>query len=254
MDDDHSVRLEAEWTRPKRSLDLVEIHKRFVKSLDEELQGAAKDSLSIEDLPSGWSAVLYTMSDKRRLLVGFLLAPGSTLFCLFRIHFQPGHSEDPRDVIKLITSSFRIHEGETVPWVLYDMSLIMPSDFRLASTKLEAGRKLLVFQWRLRKFYTWYFSLADIMLRDRTLGEWSADFLNASKEIKGPKFVPSDNDGMHVRHGWPHFIGHSDEIGRLCFRYKIGYRHDAENNRIILWVYNYRKLKDLEKIAHVSTD
>ncbi len=247
LEDDYALRLEAEWTRPRRPPDLRKVESRFSRA-SKRLVRAAKRTDRLDDVLPGGPAFLYTMPDGAKLLTAFLSASESTLSCFLRIHFQPDDRETPRAVLSLIATGFRAHVGATVPWSLYDISIELPSDFRLVSTSLQAGRKLLVFQWRLRRFYIWHFSLANILLRDRTLEEWAAEFLNSFKGIRGPTFIPGANGTVLARRRWPYVVGHFEEIGRWCFRYQAKCVHDPKRNRVILWAYNYRRPEDVEKI------
>ena len=182
------------------------------------------------------------------MLTAYFLGPRSALFSFFRVHFGPDDKESDKEMLKLITTSFRIHREGVIPWALYDVSFELPSDFRLVNTSLQAGRKLLIFHWRLRRLYLWYFSLADILLKERRLEEWAAAFLNSYKGIKGPTFAPGADGEIRVKRSWRRRLGHFEEIGRLCFRYHVRAIRDPEKNRVILLVFNYRKARDLEKI------
>ena len=59
-------------------------------------------------------------------------------------------------------------------------------------------------------------------------------FLNSSKEIKGVTFAVGDDgevQAQRMRLRYP--LGHSEELGRLCFRYKVWGVHDAEASTIL---------------------
>lgn len=249
LEDDYSVRLEAEWTRPKRPVNLKKTRDRAARAA-KPLAAAATHKRELSATGSAHSVVLYTMPDKSTLLTAFLSPPGSTLFCLLRLHSGPEDRDDPAVVLKLIAGSFTVHRGDTVPWAVYDISMELPVDFRLASTSLEAGRKLFVFEWRLRRLYVWHFSLADILLKGRAPEQWAAEFLNAFKGIPGPVFSPGVGGEIEARRPLLHFLGQFEEIGRRCFRYRAQCIHNKETNRITLWVYNYRHPDDLEKLPH----
>jgi hypothetical protein len=247
FEDDCTLRMEAEWIRPPRRLDIGKIQKRYGKAA-KKLTRAALKSYQCEDAPAGWSAFVYELPGGERLLTAFFLTPDFSLFNFVRIRFGPQDTEDEEDVLKLVAASFRTHQEGEVPWALYDISIALPSDFRLLSTSIQAGRKLLVFQWRLRRFFLWHFSLADILLKQQKLEEWAAEFLNSFKGIKGPTFAAGHDGEIIGRRKWGHRLGHFEEIGRLCFRYCAKAIHDSEKNRVVLWVFNYRKAQDLEKI------
>src|SRR5690606_32699317 len=95
----------------------------------------------------------------------------------------------PRYVFNNLAASFTLHTGDKVPWVFYDLAFEVPRDFKFFRSRLQAGRKLMTFQWEKRKLYLWYFSLADQLLRKHdSIGEAMAVFLNTFPELKGPDF------------------------------------------------------------------
>jgi len=252
FEDDYTLRMEAQWVRPPKRLNVNTIQKRYGKAA-KKLTRAALKSTQCKGLPSGWSAFLYELPGERRLVTAYLLVPGSALFGFFRIHFGPEDKESELEVLRRIAASFRIHREGMIPWALYDISFELPSGFRLINTSLQAGRKLLIFEWRLRRLYLWYFSLADILLKEQKLEEWAAAFLNAYKGIKGPTFAPGADGEIRVKRSWRRRLGHFEEIGRLCFRYHVRAVRDIEKNRVILRVFNYRKTQDLEKLPEGLT-
>ena len=253
FEDEYSLRMEVEWIRPRKALEMDSIHKRYGKSA-RRIARIAEKSSECPNLPSGWSASLYELPEERRLLTAYYLAHESSLFGFFRIHFGPEDAERHRDILKLLTSSFRVHEGPVVPWATYDVSFELPADFKLAATSLQAGKKALIFHWRLRRFYIWFFSLATILLKGQMLEEWAAAFLNAYKGIKGPRFIPGIEGGIEAKRLWRHRLGHFEEIGRLCFRYHARAIHDREKDRVVLWVFNYRTSEDLSIIPASLTE
>ena len=247
VEDEFSVRLEAEWMRHKGSLDYGKVRRRFDKTA-QKLTKRAKAVKEIRRLPSQWTAFRYNI-DSDRLMLGFFLAADSSFFFLVRIYFDAQATENAQDILRLIVDSFQLHAGETIPWSMYDMQIELPSDFRLASTSLETGRKLLVFQWRLRRLLVWWVSFASIALKDSALEEWVAAFLNKSKKVKGLRFFPgSDGQVQSKRKALRHPFRHSEEIARMCFRYQARCLHDERKNQIRFYVYQYRKEEDLRRL------
>lgn len=246
MEDECAVRLELEWTRPSRKVSASTLQARFAKSSG-ELGKVALTTDAVDSLPPGWSAVLYTMPEKRIFIIAFWLSPDGGFFGFFKLHFEKSGRTKPLRILHAIAETFVLHDTPHVPWDLYDISLTLSRDFRLVRTSLQAGRKLLVFQWRLRKLFIWQFSLADLLLKDKTMAEWAAEFLNSFKELPGPVFEAGENDIIIGRkRRYP--FGHYEDIGRLCLKYKVGCVRLPEKNAILLAVFNYRRQADLNKI------
>ncbi len=244
LEDDYAVRLEAEWTRPRQALDLERIRKRFAKAT-KQTHDSAVATHPVENLPTGWNAYLYDMPEGLRLVSAFYLAPKSALFCYFNVHFAADDKGNPQRTLRGLTETLTYHDGDIIPWAVYDMSLDLPAAFRLASTTFQAGRKLMIFEWRLRRFYVWLFSLADMLLKEQQPAEWVADFLNSYKGIKGPIFHSRNDGRVHYKRARRYPFGHFEEIGRMCYLYRADFRYDTDRNQILLSVLNYRRHADL---------
>lgn len=245
LEDDYNVRLEIEWTRPHAKLNLDRVRKRYAKKARGVERHATK-SFEYRGLPSGWGAHLYTMPDGFELLSAYYLSPQSEVCVWFRGHFSDKDPEDPEEVLKLLTGC-EVRTAGMVPWSVFDIQFEVPAKFRLLRTSFHAGRKELTFQWQLRKYRLWFFSLAEIILRDHDMLEWVVDFLTKSKDIKGPKFV-IENGGIHAKRRLRYPIGHNEEIGRMCFQYKIDCVHLEKENQIALSIFQYRRKSDLKQL------
>lgn len=248
MEDDCSVRLEAEWTRPRERIQIERVRERYAKVAG-QLRLAAASAESIPGLPPGWDGQLYAMPDRRHLAAAFYLAPGNRLFACFRLHFESASRREPPRVLRRLAESFRIHDGPAVPWALFDVSFRLRPEWRLAGTTLVAGRKVLVFEWRLRRLHLCFFPLADVVLRDRSLEDWVVEFLNRHyRAIRGPTFARGLAGGIVARRSRAYPLGHFEEVGRWCFRYAVHARRDPGRNAIALAVFNYRSPSDLAMI------
>ena len=245
MEDDYAKRLELEWLRLPSRVRLDTVHQRYAKA-SRQLAQAARETAALKDAPQGWTAFLYRLPEERRLLTLYHLAV--TRFYFFSLHFDATDKEDPAALLRLITSSFRSHARGLIPWECYDLAIQLNSDFKLAEKTFVAGRKALVFTWRLRRLYVWLFSLADLALKGRPAAEWAADYLHTLKGLRAVRFV-ARKDGALVAQRPRFRLAHADELSRLCFRYRLGVRHLPERNQIFLWVYHYRRARDLEKLA-----
>jgi len=243
MEDDVSIRLELEWTISSRKINPERMrtqYERLTRSLSDQTISADQ----FTGLAAGWSAVLYTMHDRRRFITAMFLDQPRKLIAVFKLHFEAGSRRDPARLLDLIIASLVFRDQGILPWRVYDVAFDLSHEWRLVRTSFLAGRKFFVFEWRLRRLYVWFISLADLALKDRALSDWSADFLNQNKQIKGPVFY---TDGARIkarRHGGFRF-GHFEEIGRATLQYEIRSRHDTAANHIRLAVMNYRNPSDL---------
>ena len=244
MEDDASICLEMEWMRPARPMDIAAIRKRYAKSAH-ELNTLAERTVALEGLPEGWACVQHQMPGKRSLIVAYWPAPRSRFFCVLRLHFGAIGPRKPARVARVLAESFQLHENGLVPWECFDVALRVSRRFRLVHTALEAGRKLLVFEWRLRRLYLWQFSLADLLLKGRDVAAWAVEFLEQQKGIHGVKFAADPHGGITCRRDRRYPIGHFEEIGRWCFRYQAECRHRPERNTVELLLYHYRSEADL---------
>ncbi len=249
VEDEYSVRLEAEWLQLRHRPEIDNVRDRYAKAA-KALSKGALSSRQLDSLPEGWVAFVYEMPEKHRLVTGFVVASGAPVFLFLKVHFAPEDKEQPTEVMRLIARSFTVHNRGLLPWRVFDVDLETPADFKLIRTVFQAGRKEFSFQWRFRRLHFWQISFADIILRDKTLEEWAATEINAGRQARGRIFSPGATPGELVtrRNRW-HPLGHYDEIGRGCFRYLARCHHDTGANLVLIWCFNYRFAGDLEKLA-----
>lgn len=262
IEDEFAVRLEAEWIRPRRPLDMQNILERYELAA-KKLTMRADHSRKIENLPDGWHATNYALSEvlpnkkarnlrvaKHWLVTGFYLAPGSKFFCFVILHFLPQDKEDPVKIMKLVASEFREHsDRQIVPWQLFDIAFELPRDFLLENTLFDVGAKLMIFRWRLRRFYLWHLSCADMFLKkDVNVAEWVCAYINDSRVVRGGAFHVAADGRIVWKRKRRHIVAHRDEIARWCFVYEVRYRVDRDRNQLIFWVFNHRKPDDLKVI------
>jgi len=243
LEDDYSDRLEVEFVRLKHRPEIDAVRKRYDRAAKNLVKNAG-EAREVEGLPQGWNAFVYSFSDERKLAIAFVRLPQSSLFAFFKIHFSRDDDEPPRQVVRTLTESFVSCEKGLIPWQVYDVDLEIPAEFTLISTTFQAGRKMFVFQQRMRRLIIWQVSLADLALRTQNQAEWATTLLNSCKLLRGPKFVAVDNE-VRTRRSKGHPLGHYDEIGRWCFSYSFRIEHDQSQNRLYLWVLNHRNRADL---------
>ena len=245
LDDDFSPRLELEWTLCDTTIDSSKVQKNFQKQAKEITEKATR--IRKLDAPSDdWTAHEYSMEGGRTLIVAYIVPPEKDMpFALFKLHFDSHSKEVPALTFYTISKSFRFYHDGIVPWAFYDVNMSLDSRFRLTASSLQAGRKTLCFEWRLRRLFVWFFSLADIALREKTLAEFSADFLNRTKLLPVPLWSPNGSEEIKYRRHRLFFMGQFEEIGRMCFRYSATLHHFPQLNQIAIVVYNYRNTNDL---------
>lgn len=246
--DDFSRRLDFEWINARRRIKMEVIRRRYDK-IASAMSAAGAQAENIDDLPCGWSACLYSMPDGKRLLAAFRLVPESNFFCLLKIHFENASKREADRIVRRIAGTFRIYEHGLAPWAVYDVAFQLRKDFRLAATSFQAGRKMLVFEWRLRRLYLMFFSLADILLQNQTMEKWCAGYLNGFKAVAGVKFAEGREGEIIALHNWWRFFGNVEPVVRGCLRYKAWCRLIPEKNQIFLGVFNFSRQKDLAFLA-----
>jgi len=248
MEDSLGRRLEFEWTRAIKPIAPGIPAKRHAKWAG-ALADKALERGAVDGLAHGWQGFLYTMPDRHHMVTALYRSDDGRFFGLLRLHFEESGRRKPARILRDLANSFTLHHEDLVPWQFYDVAFRVGRDFWVVSTSFKAGQKLMVFQRRLRKLYLWHFSLADLLLKDRSPAEWAAEFLNRCKDIRGPRFAPGEGGSIVARRAWRYPIGHMDEIGRLCHRYSAACAPIPGKNMIVLAVYNYRARGDLHQLA-----
>jgi hypothetical protein len=266
LEDEYSVRVEAEWIRAKHRLKLDGIMERYVKA-SKPLTLKSVDHKEIGGLPEGWHATRFVMKEtdaengsrrltvtRHELVTAFYMNPQTSLFCCVLLHSSQGDGEDSVETIKLLASTFQDHDGsKLIPWVLFDIGFSLSSDFALEKASFDIGCKKMVFKWKSRHLYLWHFSCADIFLKDeKTPAHWSSGYLNSFSGIHGPVFYPDNAGNIAWRRRRPFLFGHRTEIARMCHRYKTGWHLDEAENRLVVWVFNYRREDDLKMVDSAS--
>ena len=251
LEDDFGPRLELDWTTPRSASETERFRKRsleFIKIIDEK----SRSVTALGELPAEWTAHLYRMEDSSYLATAYMVpsAPGDP-FVFFRIHFSKGTPEIPEACCRKVLKSFSWTAKGPAKWSFYDIDFTLDRDFRLVSTSLLAGQKLLAFEWKLRRLFIWHFSLADYITKDSTPAAWCADFLNKFKMLPAPRWQAVDATTITATRKKLYFLGQFEEIGRLCYKYKAFCQPIPEQNAIRLVVYNYRSNKDLLKLEPI---
>jgi len=249
LEDDANPRLELDWFSTASDVSRDKVQKRCQKQ-SRALTAAAEKVLEIDGLGNEWTAHEYRLPEAAVLVIGYCLpSPEGRPFAFFRLHFPVGHAESPGVTFRAVAQSFSWWKTGIAPWAFYDVAFWLSRDCHLASTALQAGRKMLAFEWRWRRLFIWHFSLADYILRTQTAAEWCRDFLNSCKFLPVPKWRVDDQGKLAYQRRRLYCLGHFEEIGRFCFQYQAVCRHLPEQNQIVLWVIHYRRQTDLQHLA-----
>lgn len=247
LEDDFALRLQADWVRLRRLPDGAGVRRRFEKAAA-GLTRQATAVTAVSNLPGHWTGLVYELPDRRRLLILFTLAAAARTFVFLQVHFGPEDEETPAALAQLLATSLVVYGDLPVPWEVYDVSIELPSGFRLVSSRLEAGRKMFLFSWRLRRLLLWQCALADRVLRERTAAAWAAELLNRCPELKGPRFGAAADGEVTIGRSRLYPFGHIEEIVRWCRGYTVQWRHDEAANTLYLWVFSWRRARDVDQL------
>lgn len=246
--DDFSRRLDLEWLDARRPIRIDVVRQRYDK-IASSMSAAGAGAERLEDMPGGWSACLYSMPDGKRLMAAFLLGPEKNFFCLLKMYFENAGKREAERIVRRIAGTFRLYEHGLAPWAVYDIDFQLQKDFRLSSTSFQAGQKLLIFEWKLRRLYLWFFSLADILLKKQPVAEWCAGYLNGFKMISGARFSAAGDGEILASSQWWRLFGNVEPATRGCLRYKAWCRLIPGKNQVFLGVFNYRREEDISFLA-----
>jgi hypothetical protein len=254
IEDSADVRMEAEWSRRGAAAGAARIARRHARHAA-RLAALAARSAPLAGAPAPWVAYRYDFADGRRLATALRLPGEWPVAILLRWH-QPRPEESRLDEPALrALRQFDYRESGAIPWRAFDLRLRVPRRFRLAGTSLLAGRKLLVFECRLRRLMLWRFSLADRFLRGRPAAEALADWLNRHAGLRGARFsATADGRVAAARRRRRHPFGHAEEIGRWCFRYHVIHQALPADNALMAAVFHYRRETDRAWLRELVLD
>ena len=242
--DDFNLRLEFEWMEARRLIKIEGVRRRYDK-IASSMSASGAQAENIEDMPGGWSACLYSMPDGKRLMAAFRLVPESNFFCLLKMYFEHAGKREAERIVRRIAGTFRLYDSGPVPWAVYDVAFQIRKELKLIATSFQAGRKMLVFEWRLRRLYLMFFSLADMIAEGQSLEKWCAGYLNGVKIFSGVRFEAGCEGEIVARRRWRRFWGNVEPVTRGCFSYKAWCRLIPEKNQLLLGTCNYRHHQDL---------
>ena len=182
LDDPTLARLEIEWKDARGDQKVAPVVDRFVDGLSQSAR-KEKKKLDVERTPdAGWlelpdagSPVVFAWQAEYRI---HALAFYSSLSDrLFLIKIRTKMDEDAGQNISRIFNSVR----DTAPdgdrtWALYDLVCSSPPQFSLETYDLKSGHLRLCFQQGRNILQFDRLSLAEVLLKKRTLLDWYQEF------------------------------------------------------------------------------
>lgn len=255
LEDDFSICMHGEWqwsgdARVIRAF-LAHLEKR-----DADLARRADRKEVIRSAPGRWSAVIYhfnkTVPNKDKIRVErnqiYHAAYNSEGFAAsFQLQSTKDCPLPLEEIGGTFMESFRLHRSDMVPWELFDISISMPKTFELKDARFSIGSKHLTFEREKRQLNLWILSCADIILKDaESVQRWCCGFLNSQGGIRSLVFKPTTSGGIVGKRRFPMLVSHLRDIAAWCFRWKVKAIHQENENRLLIWVYNYRKEADLD--------
>lgn len=249
LDDRSALRLELDWTRLRRPVDVARVMPRYSKMADALKRGASGEK-KVEGLPAGWTAFIYSTESGNSLAVGFWVSPRNDFMCLLRLHCGPDSRGEtaPARMLKQVTSGFSYVDSGLVSWEVYDVSFSLDRDFGLCEAKFDAGRKFMMFEWKHRLLRIWQLSLADVALRNKSLAEFSSGFLDTAG-IPSIRFLPDGDRNIVCRRDGFGMMTSPGEIGRCCFRHRAACVHLPDRNAVLIVEFNFRGVADAGGLA-----
>ncbi len=242
--DDFNRRLDFEWMYVRHRIKNEEVSRRYDK-IAASMRAAGAKVENIEDMPGGWSACLYSLPDGKRLMAAFRLVPENNFFCLLKMYFEHASMREAERIVRRIAGTFKLHEHGLIPWAVYDINFQLRKEFKLVATSFKAGHKLMVFEWRLRRLYFNFFSLADTLCKNHSMEKWCTDYLKNFKAISGVMFSEGSEGEIVAMHNLWRLWGNVEPLARGCLRYKAWCLRLPEKNQIFLAVFNYRGHEDV---------
>lgn len=248
LQDDYSHRLDFEWTQPRHPL-RADAARRAYDRMADAMRKSGAEGEAMPDMPGGWTACLYAMPDGRLMVAAFYFPEDRLYFGVLKMYFENTSRREPERVAREMAGSFRVYSDTLAPWAVYDAEFRLATAFRLTATSFQAGRKLFVFEWRSRKLFLFFISLADMLVREQSIETWCAKYLDGFKGISGASFSPGENGVILAERRWRRYVGNMEPVVRGCLRYSAFCRRVADKNQIFIALFNYRRAADADFLA-----
>lgn len=182
LDDSEIVRLEIEWKDARGDDRVGMIVDRYVEGLAKDAQkqkrtlqverGADCPGLDLSDVDAGEFFIWHSGFRVHTLAC---YSPVSDRFIFIRVMARPDESLK-QPLPQLLNSLQDTARDAPKRWGLYDLVFTPPAGYGLEEYDLKSGHLRFRFQQGASIFQIDRLSLAEMLLRDRTLSEWYTDF------------------------------------------------------------------------------
>ena len=182
FDDSHIVRIEMEWKEARGDDRVGLIVDRYVEGLAKNAQ-KEKNRLEVERNATCPGLSLPDMRHveyfiwRSRFIVYTLACYSPVSDRLLFVRISGRHDENLEAILPRLFNSLKDTSIEAPQsWALYDMTCVSPPGYTLDTFDLKSGHVSLKFLHKNTQLQIDRFSLAQIILKGRTLQDWFLDF------------------------------------------------------------------------------
>lgn len=188
LDDPQSVRLELEWKESSEVNQVTHLVDRYVEGLAKNAQ-KQKHSLNVQrrahcpglNLPNMQYVEYFIWTSNLQVHTLVCYSPITNRLLFLRVMGYP--NENLEKILAPLFNSLKDHSHDTPQtWALYDLICNSPPNYALETSELKSGHLRLRFQLGSNIVQIDRISLAEILLKKRSLDDWFLDFFK--KEIR----------------------------------------------------------------------
>jgi hypothetical protein len=238
LEDAYSVRLELHWFRPWDGASLARLERRYQRQMAQAATGTPPPGFPAA-WPPGWHAVACAPEAESGEQVALALtrpAGGRPLLLFWMVRSGARDRETATAALRGLAESLTVAApGDPVAWDVLDVRACLPPDLALQRTLFRAGLKHLLFAGRNRRLALWQASLADLILKRDSGADWAAGLAARSALFPGAEFRALGEELQVARRRFS-VAGRLQEWRVRAARYRAGWAHDPEANRLYLWV------------------
>jgi hypothetical protein len=196
LDDPTTVRLEVEWKEARGDDRVAIIVDRYVEGLAKGAQ-KEKSSLNVKrqtdctwlDLPNMTTPEYFTWDTEYSVHTIAVYSPVSDRLIFVRIMLHP-HEDPGSTLMRILNSLTDTSPDEAQTWSLYDLICTSPPGYVLETYELKSGHIRLRFDLGRNSVQVDRLSLAEMLLKNRTLSDWYKEFFR--KELRHSNIETSE--------------------------------------------------------------